>query len=90
MALWHPLTFWCKFFYKLQQGKTEKAMLYVTWLEGALNTVQLEYLMMLSASEVQKHLRDWLFHGPYRQLQDSMLYLYNDMRITYPKLVTVA
>ena len=47
-------------FYKLQ-GKTEKVTLYVTQLEGTLNVVQQEYLIMLSASEVQQHLRDWLF-----------------------------
>ena len=42
-------------FYKLQQGKTEKVMLYVTQLEGTLNVVQQEYLMWLGMSEVQKH-----------------------------------
>ena len=39
-------------FYNLQQGKMEKVTLYVSLLEGALNAVQQEYLMMLSASEV--------------------------------------
>ena len=43
-------------FYNLQQGKIEKVILYITWLEVALNVVQKEYLMMLSASEVQQHL----------------------------------
>ena len=50
-------------FYKLQQGKAEKVTMYVTWLEGALNVVQQEYLTMLSTNEVQHHLRDRLFHG---------------------------
>ena len=77
-------------FYKLQQGKVEKVTLYVTQLEGALNVVQQEYLMMLSASEVQQHLRDFLFHGLCKQLHDSMCYLYDDMRITYPQLMTAA
>ena len=41
----------------------EKVTLYVTQLEEALNEVQQEYLTMLSASEVQQHLRDHLFMG---------------------------
>ena len=49
-------------FYTLQQGRTGKVTLYVTWLEGVLNAVQQEYPTMLSVSEVQKHLRDHLFH----------------------------
>ena len=50
-------------FYKLQQGKTEKVTLYVTKFKWALNAIWQEYLMMLSASDVQDHLRDHLFMG---------------------------
>ena len=63
---------------------------YETWLEGALNVAQQEYPMMLSVSEAQKHLRDGLFHGLCKQLHDSMCYLYDDMRIMYPQLMTAA
>ena len=77
-------------FYKLQQGKMDKVMLYVTQLEGGLNVIQQEYMMMLSASEVQQPLRDSLFHGLHKQLHNSMCYLYDDMRITYPQLMTTA
>ena len=66
----------------------KKVTLYVTQLEGALNVVQQEYLTMLS--EVQKHFRDHPFHGLHKQLCDSMCYLYDDMWITYPHLVTAA
>ena len=55
----------------------EKVTLYVTNWRGAQNVVQQEYLMMLSASEVQQHIRDCLFHGLYKQLCDSMCYLYD-------------
>ena len=55
-------------FYKLQHGKTEKVTLYVTQFEGALNVVQQQYLTMLSASEVQQHFRDNLFHGLHKQM----------------------
>ena len=77
-------------FCKLQQGKSEKVTLYVTQLEGALNEVQKEYLTMLSTNEVQQHLRDQLFHGLHKQLRDSMCYMYDNVRITYPQLVTAA
>ena len=68
----------------------EKVTLYVTQLEGALNAVWQEYTMMLSASEVQQHLRDHLCHGLHKQLHNSMHYLCDDMRITYPQLMTAA
>ena len=45
---------------------------------------------MLSFNEVQLHLRDWLFHRLHKQLWDSVCYLYDDARITYPQLVTAA
>ena len=77
-----------KNFYKLQQGKTEKVPTDVTHLEGALNAVQKEYPTMLSTGKVQKHLRDDVFHGLRQQLHNSMCYLYNDLRIMYPQLVT--
>ena len=77
-------------FYKLQQGKTEKVQVYVTHLEGTLNAVKQEYPMMLSAGIGQKHLRYCLFHGLCKQLHDSMCYLYNDLRIMYPELLTAA
>ena len=76
--------------YKLQQGKTEKVMLYVTQLEGVLNEVQQDYSKKLGVSKVQKHLRDGLFHGLCKQLCDSMCYLYSGMRIMYPQLMTAA
>ena len=75
-------------FYKLQQGKTEKVTIYVTQLEGSLNAVQQEYPTMLSASKVQE--KDCLFHELHKQLHDSMDYLYDDMRIMYPHLMTAA
>ena len=37
-------------FCKLQQGKMENMTLHVTWLEGVLNVVQQEYLLIMSAS----------------------------------------
>ena len=52
--------------------------------------VQQEYLMMLSTNEVQHYLMDWLFHWLHKQLWDSMQYLHDNARITYPQLVTAA
>ena len=66
----------------------EKVTLYDTLLEGTLNAVQQECLTVLSTNEVQKHLS--LFHGLHKKLHDSMHYLYDDMRITYPQLMTAA
>ena len=49
-------------FYKLQQARMDRVPAVVTWLEGVLNVVQQEHPHRLNA-EVQKHLRDNLFHG---------------------------
>ena len=76
-------------FYKEQWGKTGKVPGYVTHKEGVLNAAQQEYAMMLSMTEVQKHLRDCFFHRLHKQLHDSMCYLYDDPRIMYPQLMTV-
>ena len=57
---------------------------------GGTEWVQQEYLTMLNASEVQKHLRDCLLHGLCKQLHKFMYYLYDAMRIMYPQLVTAA
>ena len=57
---------------------------------GALNVVMQEYPTMLSAREVQKHLRDYLFHGLCKHLHDSMHCMYDNMRIMYPQLMTAA
>ena len=65
-------------------------MLYVTQMEGVWNAVQQKCPVMLGMSEVQKHLRDCISHGPHKQLCDSMCYLYDDMRIMYPQLMTAA
>ena len=77
-------------FYKLQQGKMEKVMQYVTQLEEALNAVQQEHLTILSVCKLQQQLKDHRFHKLCKQLHDVMCYLYNDMRITYPQLLTAA
>ena len=63
---------------------------YVTHLEGTLIAVQQEYPVMLSMSEVQKCLRNHLFHGFHKQLCNSMYYLYDAPRIMYPQLMTAA
>ena len=74
--------------YKLQQGKTEKVVVYVTSLDVALNEAQQEYPIMLSVSKVQKHLSGLLFHGLHKHLCNSLHYLCNGMRIMYPEFVT--
>ena len=55
---------------------------------GMLNVVQQEYPNILSTGEVPRHLRD-IFHGLHKQLH-SMCYLYDDLRVMYPQLMTVA
>ena len=63
---------------------------FITRLEGALDADQQEHLHMLGAVEIQKHLRDCLFHGLWKSLYDSLCYLYGDSKVMYPQLVITA
>ena len=45
---------------------------------------------MLSVGEVKMQFRDHLFHGIQKQLCNSMCYLYDDPRVMYHQLMTVA
>ena len=40
--------------------------------------------------EVQKHLRDHLFHGLQKTIQDLLWHLYNNLIVMYPQLMTAA
>ena len=44
----------------------------------------------LNKMDIQKHFRNYLFHGLCKQLCDSVCYLYDDPRIMYSQLVTAA
>ena len=59
-----------KYFYRLQQSKTERVPAYVIHLEGVLNVIQKDFPYMLSLAEVQNHLCDQLFHHLKRSLHD--------------------
>ena len=65
----------------------DKELVYVTWLEGALNAVEEEYPNILSIVEVQKQLGDQLFQRLQKQLHNSVSYLYYDPRVMYPQLI---
>ena len=45
---------------------------------------------MLSAIEIQRHLEDCLFHRLQKLLHNTLHYLYDDLRVIYPPLETVA
>ena len=45
---------------------------------------------MLGAAEIQGLLRDYLFHGLQKPLYNSLHYLYVDLRVMHPQLVTAA
>ena len=66
----------------------EKVPAYVTQTEGVLNGVQQDYPNMQSVGEVQEHLQDHLFHGLQKQLCDLVHYLYDELGVMYPQVMS--
>ena len=64
--------------YKVTQSNHEKVPSFATRLEGTLNQIRLQCLRRITDQEVQKHLKDYLFHGVWKHIRDSICYLYSN------------
>ena len=65
-------------FYKVTQGNHEKVPSFTTRLEGTLNQIQLKCPRWIANHKVPWHLKDCLFHGVCKHIQDSIRYLYSN------------
>ena len=74
-------------FYKVTQGNHEKVPSFPTRLEGTLNQIRLQCPGRMMDLEVQQHLKDFLFHGVYKHIQDSIRYLYSTPGTSYLQLM---
>ena len=63
---------------------------FATWLEGALNQIQLQCPRRMMAVEVHQHLKDHLFHGVHKLIHDSVQYLYSGHGTSYLQLMVAA
>ena len=59
-------------------------------LEGTLNQIRLQCPGRMTDLEVQQHLKDCLFHGVHKHIQDSIKYLYSTAGTSYLQLMVAA
>ena len=59
-------------------------------LEGTLNQIRLRCPGQIADWEVPWHLKEWLFHGVWKHMRDSIRYLYGNSKTTYSELVVAA
>ena len=77
-------------FYKVTQDNNEKVPFFAMRLEGTLNQIRLQCPGRMTDLEVQQHLKDHLFQGVQKHIQDSMQYLYSTPRSSYSQLMVAA
>ena len=77
-------------FYKITQGNNEKVPLFAMRLEGTLNQIRLRCPRWITDCEVPWHLKEWLFHGVWKHVRDSIRYVYGNSKTTYSELVVTA
>ena len=77
-------------FYKVTQGNNEKVPSFTTRLEGTLNQIHLKCPGRIADCKVACHLKDRLFHGVCKHIQDSISYLHGNLKTTYSQLMVAA
>ena len=62
---------------------------YATRMEEAFNQIRTKFPHLLNDKDMETHLRERLFYGIIKALQDSICYLYDNDEIIYAKLLIV-
>ena len=70
-------------FYCADQGEEESIPSFATWVEGLLSQIHGKFPEKLTQPEEQRLLKDCLFHGCKKSIQDSVKYCFADPRIDY-------
>ena len=70
-------------FYCVDQGEEESIPSFATWVEGLLSQIHDKFLEKLTHPEEQRLLKDCLFHGCKKSIQDSVKYCFADPHIDY-------
>ena len=70
--------------------KNEKVKSYGIRMEGSLNQIRVKFSGMISDVEAETKLRDRLFYGVLKTLQDSIRYLYDNPVLTYTQSLVAA
>ena len=74
-------------FYRITQGKSEKAQTFVLHLERALKAIKQQHPYAMTEEEGHRHLKDHLFHGLKPNLHNALHYLYDKPDSQYSQLV---
>ena len=69
--------------YRADQGEEESIPSFATWVEGLLSQIHDKFPEKLTPPEEQRLLKDHLFHGCKKSIQDSVKYCFADPRIDY-------
>ena len=77
-------------FYKVTQDNQEKVPSFATRLEGTLNQIWLRCPGRIVDCEVVCHLKDQLFNGVHKHIQDSIRYLHGNPKTMYSQLMVTA
>ena len=70
-------------FYRADQGEEESIPSFATWVEGLLSQIHDKFPEKLTHPEEQRLLKDFLFHGCKKSIQDSVKYCFTDPHIKY-------
>ena len=65
----------------------EHVQAYATRMKGALNQIRTKFPHILGDIDMGIHLRDRLFYGIIKALQDSICYLYDNDKVMYAELL---
>ena len=77
-------------FYKGCQGNHEKVPSLTTRLEGTLKQIRLQCPGRMMELEVQKYLKDCLFHRVHKHICNSIRYIYSTLRTLFSQLMVAA
>ena len=70
-------------FYCADQGEEESIPYFATRMEGLLSQIRDKYPEKFTHPEEQRLLKDWLFHGCKKSIQDSVKYCFADPHMDY-------
>ena len=70
-------------FYRADQGKDETVTSFAVQVEGLLSQIRDKFPDQIPLQKEQKLLKDRLFHGNHKSIQDSVKYHHADAKVDY-------
>ena len=70
-------------FYRADQGEDETVNSFATRIEGLLSQIRDKFPEQIPLQKEQKFLKERLFHGSHKSIQDSVKYHHADAKVDY-------